>query len=62
MQVGKAVGKTASLRASVSVPPELGRMLEEISTQKMVSLAWVVRNAAEQYVAGKRPMFEKQRT
>ena len=41
----------ASLRASVSFPPELYRILEEIAKQKKVSLAWVVRDAAERYVA-----------
>ena len=44
--------KTASLvRASISFPPELYETLEEIANQKKVSLAWVVRDAAEKYVA-----------
>lgn len=49
----------ASVRASVSFPPELYRTLEEIAKQKKVSLAWVVRDAAEQYIAQKWPLFEK---
>lgn len=51
---------TASVRASVSFPPELYQTLEEIAKQKKVSLAWVVRDAAEQYVAGKWPLLVKQ--
>jgi Ribbon-helix-helix protein, copG family len=34
-----------------SFPPELYQNLEKIACQKKVSLAWVVRDAAEQYVA-----------
>ncbi|GAA2890965.1 metal-responsive CopG/Arc/MetJ family transcriptional regulator [Aminobacter niigataensis] len=38
-------------RASVSFPPQLYRELEQIAKGKKVSLAWVVRDAAEKYVA-----------
>lgn len=52
--------KTASaLRTSVSFPPELYRSLEDIAKQKKVSLAWVVRDAAEKYIAEQWPLFEK---
>jgi metal-responsive CopG/Arc/MetJ family transcriptional regulator len=34
----------------VSFPAELYRSLEEIAKEKKVSLAWVVRDAAEKYV------------
>ena len=40
----------AALRASVSFPPELYRTLEKIAREKKVSIAWVVRDAAEKYV------------
>ena len=44
--------KSASLvRASISFPPDLYETLEEIAKQKKVSLAWVVRDAAEKYIA-----------
>ena len=44
--------RSASLvRASISFPPDLYETLEEIAKQKKVSLAWVVRDAAEKYVA-----------
>ena len=43
--------RSASLvRASISFPPDLYETLDEIATQKKVSLAWVVRDAAERYV------------
>jgi predicted transcriptional regulator len=44
--------KHASLvRASISFPPALYQGLDTIAQQKKVSLAWVVREAAENYVA-----------
>jgi metal-responsive CopG/Arc/MetJ family transcriptional regulator len=39
------------VRASISFPPDLYGALDEIAKQKKVSLAWVVRDAAERYVA-----------
>ena len=49
-----------AVRASISFPRELYRTLEEIARQKKVSLAWVVRDAAEQYVSDKWPLFKGQ--
>jgi metal-responsive CopG/Arc/MetJ family transcriptional regulator len=46
-------------RASVSFPPDLYRTLEEIAKQKKVSVAWVVRDAAEKYVADQWPLLER---
>jgi len=40
-----------AVRASISFPPDLYDALEQIAQQKKVSLAWVVRDAAEKYVA-----------
>lgn len=45
-------------RASVTFPPDLYRTLEEIAKQKKVSVAWVVRDAAEKYVADQWPLLE----
>ncbi len=42
---------TSSIRASISFPQETYRTLEEIAQQKKVSLAWVVREASEKYIA-----------
>jgi predicted DNA-binding ribbon-helix-helix protein len=43
--------RRTAIRASISFPPDLYRTLEEIAQQKKVSLAWVVRDAAEKRVA-----------
>ena len=52
-------GSSAAVRATISFPPELYETLEAIAKQKKVSLAWVVREAAEQYLAEKWPLFAK---
>ena len=49
----------ASVRALISVPPDIYHTLEQIASQKKVSLALVVRDAAEQYIAEKRPFLRK---
>lgn len=46
-------------RASVSFPPDLYQTLEQIARQKKVSLAWVVRDAAEKYVSDQWPLLER---
>jgi hypothetical protein len=48
--VMKATNESA-MRASISFPPDLYRSLEELAKQKKVSLAWIVRDAAERYLA-----------
>jgi metal-responsive CopG/Arc/MetJ family transcriptional regulator len=54
----KGAKSAASLRASVSFPPNLYRTLEQIAAQKKVSVAWVVRDATEQYVVDQWPLLE----
>ena len=49
----------ASVRATISFPTELYKTLEGIARDKKVSLAWVVREAAEQYIVDKWPLFGK---
>lgn len=44
-------------RVSVSFPTELYRTLEQLAKKKKVSTAWVVREAAEKYVADQWPLF-----
>ena len=41
----------AAVRASVSFPSDLYESLEAIAWHKKVSLAWVIREAAERYAA-----------
>lgn len=55
----KARSKVSTVRATISFPSELYEILEGIAKEKKVSLAWVVREAAEKYVADKWPLFER---
>jgi hypothetical protein len=50
----------AAVRASISFSPEVYETLEKIARQKKVSLAWVVREATEKYIADKWPLFRGQ--
>lgn len=52
----------SAARASVTFPADLYRNLEQIAKQKKVSVAWVVRDAAERYVADQWPLLEQKRT
>jgi predicted DNA-binding protein len=45
-------------RASITFPPKLYRLLESLAKEKKVSIAWVVREAAEKYVAGQAAQTE----
>jgi hypothetical protein len=52
------------VRASISFPADIYQTLVGIAKQKKVSLAWVVRDAAESYVAsaakqGEQSMHER---
>jgi predicted transcriptional regulator len=57
---GAETGRKAQVRATISFPPDVHATLEMIAKQKKVSLAWVVREAAEQYLAEKWPLFKEQ--
>ena len=64
---GKAIKKmkapdTAAVRASISFPPDIYETLESIAREKKVSLAWVVREAAEQYIGNKWPLLFTRKT
>ena len=48
---------STSPRASVTFPPDLYQTLEELAKKKKVSVAWIVRDAAEKYVADQWPLF-----
>jgi metal-responsive CopG/Arc/MetJ family transcriptional regulator len=43
--------KQTAVRASITFPSDLYETLDKIAKQKKVSLAWVVRDAVEKYVA-----------
>jgi metal-responsive CopG/Arc/MetJ family transcriptional regulator len=48
-----------SLRLSVTLPHNIHASLERIAKKKKVSLAWVVREAAEKYVSDEMPLFRE---
>jgi hypothetical protein len=54
------VQSSAAVRASISFPPDVYMALESIAKEKEVSLAWLVPEAAAQYLAEKGPLFEGQ--
>lgn len=47
----------STVRASVSLPQGLHAELERIARDKKVSLAWVIRDAAEKYIAAQWPLL-----
>lgn len=51
----------AAVRASISFPPDVYETLEIIAKEKKVSMAWVVREAAEKYIEDKWPLLKGQR-
>ena len=50
----------AAVRASISFPREVYDTLEMIAKEKKVSLAWVVREAAEKYIGDRWPLLKGQ--
>ena len=50
-QTGRKTENDQQPRASVTFPRELYESLEQLAKEKRVSIAWVVREAAEKYVA-----------
>ena len=50
----------ASMRASISFPPDIYEVLEQLARQKKVSLAWIVRDAVERYVATENEQSEQE--
>jgi len=46
-------------RISVGFPPNIYRDVERIAKDKKVSVAWVVRDAVERYVADQWPLLEQ---
>ncbi|QSB03801.1 CopG family transcriptional regulator (plasmid) [Methylomonas sp. EFPC1] len=50
-----------SVRTSVSLSPELHETLERMAKEKKVSVAWVIRDAAEKYVSEQWPLLQQER-
>jgi hypothetical protein len=55
----KPSGKPGATRASVSLPPDIYKTLQQIAKQKKVSTAWVMRDAAEKYIENQWPLLER---
>ena len=49
----------ARVRPTISFPPDMHDALERIARDKKVSLAWVVRDAVDAYLAEKWPLLNK---
>jgi len=47
------------MRVTASLPPEICETLQGIAKQKKVSVAWVIRDAAEKYVADQWPLLDR---
>jgi predicted DNA-binding ribbon-helix-helix protein len=44
------------VRASFTLSPDTYRTLEALAKQRKVSTAWIMRDAAERYIAEQRPL------
>jgi hypothetical protein len=53
--------ETSWVRATISFPSDIYQTLEDMALDKKVSLAWVVRDAVEQYIELKWPLFKGQK-
>jgi len=64
MTYRKPRGRSASrrprgVRTSVTLPQDIYRTMEALARQKKVSTAWVMRDAAERYVAEQWPLLDR---
>ena len=57
----RTLPETSSVRATISFPSDIYYTLEDIAREKKVSLAWIVREATEQYIESKWPLFKGQK-
>lgn len=55
----KSGDHSKNTRASVSFPSELYQTLERLAKEKKVSVAWIVREAAEKYVGERWPLLDR---
>jgi hypothetical protein len=57
LKVGDDLDSRSTVRASVGVPQELHAKPERITHDRKVSLAWVMRDAAEKYFPNQCPLL-----
>lgn len=58
----KPTGKPRAKRVTASLPPEICETLQGIAKQKKVSVAWVIREAAEKYVVDQWPLLGRKQS
>lgn len=58
-RTAKSEPEAKTTRTSVSFPADLYGTLEALAKNKKVTVAWVIRDAAEKYVSEKWPLFER---
>jgi Ribbon-helix-helix protein, copG family len=56
-QGGHSKRKTRSIRVTVSLPRDVHRTMEALANAQKVSMSWVMRDAAERYLADKWPLL-----
>ena len=56
-KIGSKATDTSMLRASVSFPSEVYKTVGDLAKKKKDSIAWVVREAVDKYVADQWPLF-----
>lgn len=54
----RPLGGARVTRASASLPSDTYKALQDIAKQKRVSVSWVIRDAAEKYIAEQRLLFK----
>lgn len=52
--------KPRAVRVTVGLPPDTYETLRALAKHKKVSTAWIVRDAAEKYIADHWPLFGKE--
>lgn len=57
-QAREDAGHEKSARISVSFPRDVYETIERLAKEKKVSVAWIVRDAAERYIADQWPLLE----
>lgn len=51
--------KPLAVRTTASLPPDVHATLQSIAYEKKVSVAWVIREATEKYIADQWPLLTK---
>ena len=52
-------GAASTRRTSVTFPSDLYQTLEQIANEQKLSVAWLIRDAAEKYVTARSPSIDR---